>query len=113
MSHVSVRGEQSNEDEIAALESLGALGITGVGEAIVKTGSTTFANQGVGGWDKPSGDATFTYDVNGNVDTKTVGATVLTFTYDVNGNVDTVTDGSNTKTFTYDIDGNVDTIIYT
>lgn len=64
-------------------------------------------------WDNPEGDATFTYDVDGNVDTKTVGATVLTFAYDINGNVDTITDGVNVKTFSYDIDGNLESIIYT
>jgi hypothetical protein len=65
-----------------------------------------------GAWDKPFGDATFTYDVDGNIDTKTVGAVVLTFTYDIDGNIDTISDGSNVKTFTYDVDGNVDTITY-
>jgi uncharacterized protein RhaS with RHS repeats len=63
-------------------------------------------------WDSPFGTASFTYDVDGNVETKTVGLTVLTFTYDVDGNVDTITDGSNTKTFAYDVGGNVETITY-
>lgn len=114
MSHVSVRGEQSSEDEIAALESLSNLASTPAGQAIVKTGPTTFDNEVVSGsWDSPIGDATFTYDVNGNVDTKTVGSTVLTFSYDVDGNVDTITDGVNIKTFSYDISGNLENIIYT
>lgn len=65
-----------------------------------------------GSWDKPFGTAVFTYDVDGNVSTKTVGSTVLTFDYDVNGNVSTVTDGTHTKTFSYDGDGNVDNIVY-
>lgn len=70
------------------------------------------AGAGSSHWDKPYGDATFTYDVDGNIDTKTVGAVVLTFTYDVDGNVDTISDGSNVKTFGYDVDGNVETIVY-
>ena len=63
-------------------------------------------------WDKPSGDASFTFDVDGNIETKTVGSTTLTFTYDINGNVDTISDGTNTKTFSYNLDGDVETIIY-
>jgi len=63
-------------------------------------------------WDNPFGDAVFTYDVSGNVETKTVGSTILTFTYDVDGNVETISDGTNIKTFSYDVSGNVDTIIY-
>lgn len=63
-------------------------------------------------WDKPFGDASFTYDVDGNIETKVVGSTTLTFTYDVDGNVDTISDGTNTKTFGYNIDGDVDSIIY-
>lgn len=63
-------------------------------------------------WDKPYGDATFTYDVNGDLETKTVGSTVLTYSYDVNGNLETVTDSTNTKTFTYDVNGDLDTIVY-
>lgn len=69
-------------------------------------------NSATGRWDKPFGDAVFTYDVDGNVETKTVGSVVLTFTYDVDGNVDTITDGTNVKTFTYDVNGNVEEIIY-
>lgn len=63
-------------------------------------------------WDYPYGDKLFTYDINGNVDTITVGSTTLTFSYDINGNIDTITDGTNIKTFTYDLDGNVEEIIY-
>jgi len=63
-------------------------------------------------WDKPYGTATFTYDVDGNVATKTVGGAVLTFAYDVDGNVETITDGVRIKTFTYDVDGNVEAINY-
>lgn len=63
-------------------------------------------------WDKPFGDAEFTYDVDGNVETKTVGLTVLTFTYDVDGNVETISDGTNTKTFSYNANGDVEAIIY-
>lgn len=114
MSHVSVRGEQSTDDELSVLESLASLPITPVGEAIVKIGLTEFDNEPIGGtWDSPIGDATFTYDVDGNVETKTVGSTTLTFSYDVDGNVDTITDGTNTKTFSYDVDGNLETITYT
>lgn len=113
MSHVSVRGEQSSEDELATLESLANLAETPAGQAIVKTDTNTFENAEISGnWDKPIGDATFTYDVDGNVETKTVGSTVLTFTYDVDGNVETISDGTNVKTFTYDVDGNLETIIY-
>ena len=67
---------------------------------------------GGGTWDKPFGDAEFTYDVDGNVETKTVGLTVLTFTYDVDGNVETISDGTNTKTFSYNANGDVEAIIY-
>lgn len=60
-------------------------------------------------------DTEFTYDVNGNVDTKSFPAisVTLTFSYDVNGNVDNITDGTYTKTFTYDVNGNVTDIVYT
>ena len=50
----------------------------------------TINSTGGSTWDKPFGDAEFTYDVDGNVETKTVGLTVLTFTYDVDGNVETI-----------------------
>lgn len=60
-------------------------------------------------------DTEFTYDVNGNIDTKsfpTISVT-LTFGYDINGNLETITDGTFTKTFVYDVDGNVTNINYT
>jgi len=63
-------------------------------------------------WDKPYGTATFTYDVDGNVATKSVGGAVLTFEYDIDGNVETITDGTRIKSFIYDIDGNVEAINY-
>jgi len=63
-------------------------------------------------WDKPFGSATFTYDVDGNIDTKTVGVTTLTYSYDVDGNVDSITDGSNIKSFVYNVDGDVEAINY-
>lgn len=44
MSHLSVRGEQSSDDEISTLDSLAALAISGAGQAIAKTSATTFAN---------------------------------------------------------------------
>lgn len=49
MSHISVRGEQSSQDEITALQNLEALGTSGVGQFIKKTGATTFANANIGG----------------------------------------------------------------
>jgi hypothetical protein len=63
-------------------------------------------------WDKPFGSATFTYDVDGNIDTKTVGVTTLTYSYDVDGNVDSITDGLNIKSFVYNVDGDVEAINY-
>lgn len=93
----------------------GAVRSITAGENIVITGDpqtpTISATSGET-WDKPFGDATFTYDVDGNIETKTVGSVVLTFTYDVDGNIETISDGTNTKTFSYDVDGNVETIIY-
>lgn len=94
----------NHNDSIEALEA--KVGIDG-------SADTNSLDYKVNRWDKPIGGATFTYDVDGNVATKTVGATVLTFAYDVDGNVDTITDGSNTKTFTYNMAGNLQTIIYT
>ncbi len=44
MSHISVQGEQSTEDEITALSNLAALPNSAAGEFIQKTGPTTFAN---------------------------------------------------------------------
>lgn len=49
MSHLSVRGEQSDDSEIEALSNLVALATSGVGEAIRKTGATTFANVSISG----------------------------------------------------------------
>lgn len=64
-------------------------------------------------WDHPYGDALYTYNVDGSVNTKIVGTTVLTFSYNLDGSVNTVTDGTNTKTFSYTIDGDVEGITYT
>lgn len=60
-------------------------------------------------------DTEFTYDVNGNIDTKVFPSisVTLTYSYDVNGNLETVTDGTYTKTFQYDINGNLTDILYT
>jgi len=78
-----------------------------------KDGTFAMLDDISGTWDDPFGDAEFAYDVDGNVETKTVGATVLTFTYDVDGNVDTISDGTNVKTFTYNLGGDLTDIVYT
>jgi len=79
MSHVSVRGEQSTSSEITALTNLAALATSGAGQAIAKTGATTFANVTAGAPagsntqiqfnDSGSfgGDADLTWDKTGNV----------------------------------------------
>lgn len=51
MSYFAGRGEQSSDDEITLLDNLAALAITGAGQAITKTGATTFSNASVGGTD--------------------------------------------------------------
>lgn len=60
-------------------------------------------------------DTEFTYDVNGNIDTKSFPSisVTLTYSYDVNGNLETITDGTYTKTFQYDVNGNLTDILYT
>lgn len=63
-------------------------------------------------WDNPYGNATFTYNVDNTVHTKTVGTTTLTFSYNVDKSINTITDGVNTKTFSYDVNGNVQSIVY-
>jgi hypothetical protein len=81
----------------------------------VNSGETALVfttSSGGNDWDRPFGDTVFTYDVSGNVETKTVGSVVLTFTYDMDGNVDTISDGINVKTFAYDVSGNVEFITY-
>lgn len=83
------------------------------GRSYVRKNRAWVEQSGGSNWDKPFGDAVFTYDVDGNVETKTVGTTVLTFTYDIDGNVNTISDGTNTKTFSYDVGGNVTAIVYT
>lgn len=59
-------------------------------------------------------DTVFTYDVNGNIDTKSFPSISVTVTYgyDVNGNIDTISDGTFVKTFVYDVNGNVTNINY-
>lgn len=64
-------------------------------------------------WEKPGGGATFTYDANGNIITKTMGAVVLTFTYTASGNINTISDGTNVKTFTYNAGGDLTGVSYT
>lgn len=76
-------------------------------------GSTRISIQTETTWDNPVGDAVYAYDVDGNIETKTVGATVLSYFYTIDGDIDYITDGTNIKTFNYDIDGNVDNIVYT
>lgn len=49
MSNISPQGEQSTVTEIQALANLTALAASGSGEAIKKTGTTTFENASVGG----------------------------------------------------------------
>ena len=63
-------------------------------------------------WDKPYGSATFTYDIDGNIETKLVGDTELTYAYDVDGNVESITNGIYTKSFVYNVDGDVEAINY-
>jgi hypothetical protein len=63
-------------------------------------------------WDKPYGSATFTYDIDGNIETKLVGDTELTYAYDVDGNVESITNGTYTKSFVYNVDGDVEAINY-
>lgn len=63
-------------------------------------------------WDKPYGSATFTYDIDGNIETKLIGDTELTYAYDVDGNVESITNGIYTKSFVYNVDGDVEAINY-
>lgn len=49
MSFISPQGEQSTSSEIHMVTGLSNLAITPAGQAIAKTGSTTFANVPVGG----------------------------------------------------------------
>ena len=80
---------------------------------LIQWNGTNWANVAYdNNWDKPYGSATFTYDVDGNIDTKPVGVTTLTYSYDVDGNVDSITDGSNIKSFVYNVDGDVEAINY-
>ena len=44
MSHISVKGDQSTEQEVTTLANLTALAISDTGEFIRKTGITTFEN---------------------------------------------------------------------
>lgn len=44
MSHISVRPDQSSDDEVEALDNLASLPISGAGEFIRKTGASTFEN---------------------------------------------------------------------
>lgn len=76
-------------------------------------GSTKITVQAVINWDDPIGDAVYTYDVDGNIQTKTVGSTVLTYYYNIDGDIDYITDGTHIKTFNYDINGDVYSIVYT
>ncbi len=55
MSHISPQGEQSTASEIAALTNLASLAISGVGQAIVKTGPGTFANMTIIAQIQPGG----------------------------------------------------------
>jgi len=105
-------------DELTTAEELFLTRLAGLsyneGDVLtIVSGQPNWVPGGGGAWDKPFGDAVFTYDVDGNIETKTVGSIVLTFGYDVSGNVSTITDGTNVKTFTYDVNGNVEEIIYT
>lgn len=49
MSHVSPRGEALTSAEVTAVENLVALGTTPAGQALIKTGPTTFSNSGSSG----------------------------------------------------------------
>lgn len=56
------------------------------------------------------GEATYTYDADGNVLTEIVNGTTTTFTYDADGNIATATRSGIVYDFTYDSDGNLLTI---
>jgi len=56
------------------------------------------------------GEATYTYDADGNVVTETINGTTTTFTYDADGNIDTATRSGIEYQFSYDADGNLLTI---
>lgn len=71
-----------------------------------------FSSSSSSTWDNPFGTAVFTYDADGNVETKTVGSTVLTYTYNPDGSIDEITDGTHTKSFSYTVGGDIDTITY-
>lgn len=77
-----------------------------------ESGLEFLADSGGGSWDKPYGSATFTYDIDGNIETKLVGDTELTYAYDVDGNVESITNGTYTKSFVYNVDGDVEAINY-
>lgn len=64
-------------------------------------------------WGPTSSGAVFTYNPDGSVNTKTMGALVLTYSYNPDGSVDTISDGVHTKTFAYDGSGNLLTISLT
>jgi hypothetical protein len=49
MSYISVKGEQSSQDEIDLLSALDSLPVSPAGEFIRKTGITSFANEAPGG----------------------------------------------------------------
>lgn len=72
MSNIANRGEQSTSAEIAALANLAALATSGAGQAIAKTGATTFANVTVSA-------ASITF-VDGEVPSGTVDSSNVTFT---------------------------------
>jgi hypothetical protein len=53
----------------------------------------------------------FSYNLDGTVDTISSTSKTLTFGYNLDGTVDTITDGTITRTFSYNLDGTVDQII--
>lgn len=118
MSYWSVKGDQSTSTEVTALANLTALATSGAGEAIQKTGATTFANLAIGSGTVTSVSVTTANGVSGSVAnatttpaiTLTLGAitptTVNGLTITANGtNTLTITAGktlsvSKTMTFT-------------
>ena len=88
--------------------SIGELDNVDVSHTQTQSGKYILGNS----WDKPYGSATFTYNVDGNIETKLVGDTELTYAYDVDGNVESITNGTYRKSFVYNVDGDVEAINY-
>lgn len=100
-------------DRILLTPSAGGSGGSG-GSPAGEIGQLQYnAGSGFGAvWDKLFGDATFTYNLDGSIATKTVGTNTLEYSYNPDGSVDEITDSINVKTFSYNPDGSVNQIIY-